>query len=93
MKALSDFVQFEDETILWTASLILLNHLQKPDIRRTFEGKRVLELGSGLGHLGYGLSRFVCVSGLHRGFGVPCKLARGAVLTCSCSMPPGWVRM
>jgi hypothetical protein len=38
-----------------TASIILLNHLQKPEIAKTFVGKRILELGSGLGHLGMGL--------------------------------------
>jgi hypothetical protein len=53
---LSDFVQFEDNTILWTASLVLLQHLQRPENRATLAGKRVLELGSGLGHLGVGLS-------------------------------------
>jgi hypothetical protein len=55
--ALSDFVQFGDETILWTASLILLNHLQRsPEARSELVGSRVLELGSGLGHLGLGLA-------------------------------------
>jgi hypothetical protein len=29
-KALSDFIQFDDETILWSASLMLLKHLQQP---------------------------------------------------------------
>ncbi len=52
----SDFVQFDDETILWTASLILLKHLQRPELRQQLRGKRVLELGSGLGHLGLGMA-------------------------------------
>mmetsp|Transcript_3816 Transcript_3816/g.6327 ORF Transcript_3816/g.6327 Transcript_3816/m.6327 type:complete len:249 (-) Transcript_3816:42-788(-) len=52
-KGLSDFIQFEDETILWTASLILLKQLSRSP--KQLAGKRVLELGSGLGHLGCGL--------------------------------------
>ncbi|KAL6761652.1 hypothetical protein V8C86DRAFT_2529825 [Haematococcus lacustris] len=56
MSPLSDFIEFEDGTILWTASLILLNHLQTHEAQ-SLRGKRVLELGSGLGHLGMGLAR------------------------------------
>jgi predicted nicotinamide N-methyase len=31
----------------WTASIILLNHLSKPEHSAALRGKRVLELGSG----------------------------------------------
>eukprot|EP00200_Dunaliella_tertiolecta_P003218 CAMPEP_0202347550 /NCGR_PEP_ID=MMETSP1126-20121109/5862_1 /ASSEMBLY_ACC=CAM_ASM_000457 /TAXON_ID=3047 /ORGANISM="Dunaliella tertiolecta, Strain CCMP1320" /LENGTH=128 /DNA_ID=CAMNT_0048939113 /DNA_START=35 /DNA_END=418 /DNA_ORIENTATION=+ len=71
-RRLKDFVQFEDSTILWTASLILLKHLQQPQLQQELKGKRVLELGSGLGHLGFGLyklgSHVTCTER-------PCELA------------------
>eukprot|EP00971_Amphidinium_carterae_P244815 4860707-Amphidinium_carterae.2 len=50
-----DFEEREDGTIIWNASLVLLHYLQAPE--RSPRGKRVLELGSGLGHLGYGLAK------------------------------------
>ncbi|EKX38771.1 hypothetical protein GUITHDRAFT_154621 [Guillardia theta CCMP2712] len=44
-----------DGTILWNASLVLRNYLQKK--QSEFSGRRVLELGAGLGHLSLAISR------------------------------------
>jgi predicted nicotinamide N-methyase len=54
-KSTQDFIEFEDGTILWNASLVLLNYICEHE--GSLKGKRVLELGSGLGHLAVGLSR------------------------------------
>jgi len=43
--------------MLWTACLILLHHLETEFPRGWWQGKRVLELGSGSGHLAVGLSK------------------------------------
>lgn len=43
--------------MLWTACLILLRHLETASPRGWWQGKRVLELGSGSGHLAVGLSK------------------------------------
>ena len=43
-------------TQLWTCSLLLLRHLER-DASLAWRGTRVLELGSGAGHLAVGLSR------------------------------------
>ena len=49
-----DLVDHESGSIVWNASLVLLNHLCKHNAA-DFRGKRVLELGSGVGHLAWGL--------------------------------------
>jgi len=49
-KGLSDFVDHDAGSIVWNASLVLLNHLRTKNAT-DFKGKRVLELGSGIGHL------------------------------------------
>ena len=57
-KSTPDFIEFEDgKLVLWTASLVLLNHIGQ---KGSLKGKRVLELGSGLGHLAVGLYRSAC---------------------------------
>ena len=43
--------------MLWTASLILLRHLEIAHPVGWWSGKRVLELGSGSGHMAVGLSK------------------------------------
>jgi SAM-dependent methyltransferase len=43
--------------MLWTASLILLRHLEITHPVGWWRGKRVLELGSGSGHMAVGLSK------------------------------------
>ena len=45
------------EGMLWTASLILLHHLEVTSTPGSWRGKRVLEFGSGTGHLAVGLAR------------------------------------
>ena len=45
------------EGLLWTASLILLRHLEVSQPQGWWRGKRVLECGSGTGHLAVGLAR------------------------------------
>ncbi|CAJ1332904.1 unnamed protein product [Effrenium voratum] len=52
-----DFEERPDGSFIWHASLVLLHYLQAPERARQFRGRRVLELGSGLGHLGHGLAR------------------------------------
>lgn len=52
-----DFEQLPNGTIIWNASRVLLHYLEKPANARALRGRRILELGSGLGHLGYGLAR------------------------------------
>merc|ERR1719408_375094 len=54
-----DFEETPDGEFIWNASRVLLHHLEgvPASSRRSPAGKRVLELGSGLGHLGYGLAR------------------------------------
>ena len=58
MAKLSDFADHkvgeEGHSIVWNASLVLLNHLRANNAS-DFKGKRVLELGAGLGHLAWGL--------------------------------------
>jgi predicted RNA methylase len=50
-----DYIEFDDgNLVLWTASLVLLNHIGQ---KGSLKGVRVLELGSGLGHLAVGLYR------------------------------------
>ncbi len=53
-KPTPDYFELSEDMYLWTASLVLLNHLQET---ASLQGKRVLELGSGLGHLAVGLCR------------------------------------
>ncbi|GAX76608.1 hypothetical protein CEUSTIGMA_g4054.t1 [Chlamydomonas eustigma] len=53
--ATQDFIEFDDGTMLWNASLVLLNYICEHE--DSLKGKRVLELGSGLGHLAVGLCR------------------------------------
>ena len=57
---LSQQLTDEDDGIIWNASLVLLNHFRQkmPD---AFRGKKVLEFGSGLGHVARGL----CEMGAH----------------------------
>lgn len=51
-----DFFEFEDGTFVWNASLVLQHYVcQKYG---ALKGKRVLELGSGLGHAAFGLARY-----------------------------------
>ena len=45
------------EGMLWTASLVLLHHLETTKPAGWWRGKRVLECGSGTGHLAVGLGR------------------------------------
>ena len=45
------------ESMLWTASLVLLRHLETEHPAAYWRGKRVLELGAGMGHLAVGLAR------------------------------------
>ncbi|CAE8641905.1 unnamed protein product, partial [Polarella glacialis] len=52
-----DFEERPDGTFIWHASLVLFRYLQEPARARAFKGKRILELGSGLGHLGHSLAR------------------------------------
>mmetsp|Transcript_67100 Transcript_67100/g.148859 ORF Transcript_67100/g.148859 Transcript_67100/m.148859 type:complete len:212 (-) Transcript_67100:77-712(-) len=52
-----DFEERPDGNFIWHASLVLLKYLQEPERARQLRGRRVLELGSGLGHLGHGLAR------------------------------------
>ena len=49
-----DLVDHESGSIVWNASLVMLNHLRAQNAA-DFKGKRVLELGSGVGHLAWGL--------------------------------------
>ena len=51
-----DFRDLPDGGILWKASLVLLNYIEKKALD-TVKGKRVLELGSGAGHLAIALYR------------------------------------
>lgn len=56
-KRTPDYIEFDDgNLVLWTASLVLLNHI---GLKGSLKGKRVLELGSGLGHLAVGLYRLI----------------------------------
>lgn len=50
-----DYIEISEDVYIWTASLVLLNHLRS-DPQVSIRGKRVLELGSGLGHLAVGLA-------------------------------------
>merc|ERR1719359_1374189 len=56
-----DFQELSDEGdvpyVIWNASLVLLHHFKDKLSPETLHGKRVLELGSGLGHLGFGLAK------------------------------------
>jgi predicted nicotinamide N-methyase len=51
-----DFRDLPDGGILWKASLVLLNYIEKKALD-TVKGKKVLELGSGAGHLAIALHR------------------------------------
>eukprot|EP00927_Polykrikos_kofoidii_P061243 TRINITY_DN56100_c0_g1_i1.p1 TRINITY_DN56100_c0_g1~~TRINITY_DN56100_c0_g1_i1.p1 ORF type:complete len:263 (+),score=52.74 TRINITY_DN56100_c0_g1_i1:110-898(+) len=51
-----DFETLPSGEIIWNASLVLLHYFQSLPAD-TFRGKRILELGSGLGHLGFGLAK------------------------------------
>jgi predicted nicotinamide N-methyase len=51
-----DFRDLPDGGILWKASLVLLNYIEKKALD-TVRGKKVLELGSGAGHLAISLYR------------------------------------
>lgn len=50
----TDYTEYSDG-LLWNASLVLLEHL-KATLGDMLKDKRILELGSGLGHLGLGLA-------------------------------------
>ena len=52
-RGLADFVHHEAGSIVWNASLVLLNHL-RANHATDMRGKRVLELGAGIGHLAWG---------------------------------------
>lgn len=52
-----DFEERPDGSFIWNASLVLMRYLQAPERAQRLRGRRVLELGSGLGHLGHGLAR------------------------------------
>ena len=54
MNGLADFADHDTGSIVWNASLVLLNHLRLKNAA-DFRGKRVLELGAGVGHLAWGL--------------------------------------
>ena len=47
----------EDAPMLWTASLLLLRHLEASRDPGWWRGRRILELGSGAGHLAVGMAR------------------------------------
>lgn len=51
-KPLRDFIKNEDGSILWNASVVLMHYFQQKLPANYFEGKRVLELGSGVGLVG-----------------------------------------
>merc|ERR1719310_522226 len=51
-----DFEKLPNGEIIWNASLVLLHYFHGLPAEH-FRGKRVLELGSGLGHLGFRLSK------------------------------------
>jgi hypothetical protein len=51
-KPLRDFIKNEDGSILWNASVVLMHYFQQKLPAKYFEGKRVLELGSGVGLVG-----------------------------------------
>ena len=50
------WIEMPGSGMLWTASLILLRHLEV-DAGVDWRGKKVLEIGSGCGHLATGLAR------------------------------------
>ena len=52
-----DPAKYGCEGILWTASLILLRHLEVTQPAGWWRGRRVLEFGSGTGHMAVGLAR------------------------------------
>ena len=52
-----DATEGRPETMLWPASLVLLRHLETQLPEGYWRGKRVLELGAGMGHLAVGLAR------------------------------------
>mmetsp|Transcript_19003 Transcript_19003/g.46688 ORF Transcript_19003/g.46688 Transcript_19003/m.46688 type:complete len:222 (-) Transcript_19003:176-841(-) len=52
---LPDLRDLEDGGVLWKASLVLLHYLETKVLEQ-IKGKRVLELGSGSGHLGISLA-------------------------------------
>lgn len=54
INGLADFADHDTGSIVWNASLVLLNHLRLKNAA-DFRGKRVLELGAGVGHLAWGL--------------------------------------
>jgi len=52
-----DFTLLSDDEMIWNASIVLLNYLEKLQKNGSvdFRGKKILELGSGLGHLGFAM--------------------------------------
>lgn len=52
-----DYEELPDGEFIWNASRALLFYLEEPKRAEMLRGKRILELGSGLGHLGYGMAR------------------------------------
>eukprot|EP00929_Paragymnodinium_shiwhaense_P003136 TRINITY_DN103558_c0_g1_i1.p1 TRINITY_DN103558_c0_g1~~TRINITY_DN103558_c0_g1_i1.p1 ORF type:complete len:234 (-),score=55.39 TRINITY_DN103558_c0_g1_i1:59-760(-) len=53
-----DFQELDREgDVIWNASLVLLYHFKSKLPPDAFKGKKVLELGSGLGHLGFGIAK------------------------------------
>lgn len=57
MRSWIELTMGDCEGMLWTASLILLRHLEVKKPRGWWRGRRVLEFGSGTGHLAVGLAR------------------------------------
>ncbi|CAD7959849.1 unnamed protein product [Amoebophrya sp. A120] len=53
----NDFVFLADDKQLWNASVVLLRYLQKQYPESSWKGKKILELGSGLGHLAFALAQ------------------------------------
>mmetsp|Transcript_10376 Transcript_10376/g.22868 ORF Transcript_10376/g.22868 Transcript_10376/m.22868 type:complete len:259 (+) Transcript_10376:154-930(+) len=52
-----DFEELEGGIFIWHASLVLLRYLRNKERRKKIAGSRILELGSGLGHLGHAMAR------------------------------------
>ena len=57
MRSWIDLTAAGCDGMLWTACLILLRHLETEKPAGWWRGRRVLELGSGTGHLAVGLAR------------------------------------
>jgi len=57
MRAWVDLDAITEQPMLWTASLLLLHHLEANSTVDDWDGRRILELGSGAGHLAVGMAR------------------------------------